>query len=154
MFKALGRIGKDKTTFDVDFKPVEVRIYTNQAFNFKLQVERGKQDPVESKQIKVGRSVKNSDIKTAPFDESFTMPCTFFIKNGIPEEKKCMLQIIKLFPGGNEVVIAKAEVNFAMHFGEDFKRNTVEMEVTKQAQGSIVKAFTYEVTIKCTNPKD
>ena len=61
------------------------------------------------------------------------MPCTFFVKNGIPEQKTCMLQIIKLFPGGNEVVIAKHEINFAMHFGEAFKRDSVEMEVTKQA---------------------
>ena len=36
MFKALGRIGKAKTVFDVEIQPVSVNIFTNQAFNFKL----------------------------------------------------------------------------------------------------------------------
>lgn len=38
MFKALGRIGKDKTVFDVEFKPINVKVFTNSAFNFKFQV--------------------------------------------------------------------------------------------------------------------
>ena len=42
MFKAIGRIRKDKTIFDVEIKPINVEIFTNQAFNFKLQIIRGK----------------------------------------------------------------------------------------------------------------
>ena len=38
MFKALKRIGKDKTVFDVAIKPINVRIYSNQPFNFKVRV--------------------------------------------------------------------------------------------------------------------
>ena len=44
MFKALGRLTKDKTVFDVVIKPINVTISANQSFNFKLQVIRGKQD--------------------------------------------------------------------------------------------------------------
>ena len=29
MFKALGRIGKDKTVFDVELIPIKVNIFTN-----------------------------------------------------------------------------------------------------------------------------
>lgn len=29
MFKAFGRIGSDKMTLEVEFKPVEVKVYTN-----------------------------------------------------------------------------------------------------------------------------
>ena len=34
MFKALGRITKDKTVFNVEIKPIDVSIFTNQAFNY------------------------------------------------------------------------------------------------------------------------
>ena len=42
MFKSIGRIGKDKTVFDVTVKPMNIRIYTTSMFNMKLQVRRGK----------------------------------------------------------------------------------------------------------------
>ena len=154
MFKALGRIGKDKTVFDVEIKPVNARIYTNQAFNFKLQVQRGKQRPEETKQYKVDRSVKNTDIKQIDFAETFTFPCTYFVKEGVPEAKTCTFQLSKLFPGGNEVVIARKEVNLSMHFGQQFQEQTIDMEVTKQAQGSIIKSFTFRAVITCNDEKD
>jgi len=36
-----------------------------------------------------------------------------------------------------------------MHFGEDFREQTIEMEVTNQALGSIVKSLTYQAIITC-----
>ena len=42
MFKSIGRIGKDKTIFDVTVKPINIRIHTTAMFNMKLQVKRGK----------------------------------------------------------------------------------------------------------------
>ena len=41
-----------------------------------------------------------------------------------------------------------------MHFGADFEEQTIEMEVSKQAQGSIVKALTFRAHIKCKDEKD
>lgn len=118
MFKALKRIGKDKTIFDVVVKPVTMQVYTNQPFNFKLQVQRGKQKPDETRPIKVDRSMKTTDVKTVRFlDESFTLPCTYFVKDGVPEEKTCTISMLKLFPGGNEVVIAKVDINLSHFFG-------------------------------------
>ena len=154
MFKALGRIGKDKTIFDVEIQPIDVRIYTNQPFNFKLQVQRGSQKPDETKQIKVERSLKNNDIKIATFTEKFSVPCTYFIKEGVPEAKTCTFSVMKLFPGGSEVVIARKEINLSMCFGEEFQEVTVEMEPTKQAQGSIVKSLTFQAKISLKDTKD
>ena len=154
MFKALGRIRRDKKIFDVEVRPLNVRIYTNQPFNFKLQVQRGKQDAEETKQAKVDRSVKNSDIKQIEFSESFKFPCTFFIKDGVPDEKTLTFSVLKLFPGGEEVVIARQEVNLARHFGDDFKEATTEMQLTKKAQGSNVKSLTYSARITAQDDKD
>ena len=121
MFKAIGRIGKAKTSFDVELQPISVKIFTNQAFNFKLQITRGKQSPEETKQIKVDRSIKQSDIKEAKFNERFNFSCTYFVRDGVPEAKTCSLALLKLYPGGNEVVIARKEINLSMHFGEAFE---------------------------------
>ena len=121
MFKAIGRIGKNKTVFDVEIEPINVSIFTNQAFNFKLQIQRGKQSPEETKQVKVERSVKQSDIKQATFSEKFNFDCTYFVRDGAPEAKTCTLALLKLYPGGNEVVIARKEVNLSMHFGQAFE---------------------------------
>ena len=115
---------------------------------------RGKQDALETVQYKVDRSMKNTDIKTIAISESFTLPCTYFMRDGVPEEKTCMFQLVKLFPGGNEVVIATKEVNLSRHFGDAFRQATVEMDVTKQAQGSMVKSFTYSATVVCKESKD
>ena len=41
-----------------------------------------------------------------------------------------------------------------MHFGADFEEQTIEMDVSKQAQGSIVKKLTYRAHIKCNEDKD
>lgn len=54
------------------------------------------------------------------------------MKDGTPDEKTCTFQVIKLFPGGNEAVIAKKEVNLGLHFGE-FQHKTVEFDMTKHA---------------------
>lgn len=154
MFKAIKRIGKDKTVFDVAIRPINVRIYSNQPFNFKVRVQRGKNDPEETKQVKVERSMKQSDIKIVTFTDVFNVPCTYFVKNGIPEDKMCTFSVVKLFPGGNEVVIAVKEVNLSRCFGQDFQEVTVEMEPTKQAQGSNVKSFTFQAEISIKDPKD
>ena len=63
------------------------------------------------------KSLRNNDLKIVSFNESFSIPCTYFVKDGFPEEKTCTFQIVKLFPGGNEVVIARKDVNLSMHFG-------------------------------------
>ena len=71
MFKGLKRIGKDKVVFDTVVKPLDVEVYTNQAFTFKMRLQRGKQDSVETKQYKVERSVRKTDLKHVTIDESF-----------------------------------------------------------------------------------
>ena len=109
ILRALGRIKQEKSVFNVTIEPVKVRIFTNQAFNFKLQILRGKQSPRCSKIVQVDRSIKNTDIKVVNFDnESFSFPCTYFVKDSDPGEKMFTLQILKIFPGpgGNTVVIA------------------------------------------------
>ena len=100
MFKAIKRARKEKAVFEVEVQPIEVEIYTNQAFTFKMQLQRGKQGAVETKQFKVERSVRKTDIKKIAVNESFKFPCTFYIKDGAPEAKTCTFQILKLFPGG------------------------------------------------------
>ena len=155
MFKALGRIGKDKTVFDVEFKPINVTIFTNQAFNFKFQVQRGRQKPESTEQKKVSRSMKNTDVKIISFTEKFQLPCTYFVKEGVPEAKTLTLNVVKLFPGGQEVIIATKEINLSKHFGDEFREATIEMDVdVKKASGSIIRSLTYQAIISCSNAKD
>ena len=120
MFKALGRIGKEKIVFDVEFKPININVFTNSAFNFKFQVQRGGQKVETTEHKNCSRSMKNTDIKIVSFTEKFHLPCTYFVKEGVPEAKTLTLQIVKLFPGGSEIVIAKKDINLSMHFGADF----------------------------------
>lgn len=63
------------------------------------------------------RSMKNTDVKTLNFTESWTFPCTYFVKEGVPDEKLCTFKVLKLLPDGKEVVIAAKEVNLSMSFG-------------------------------------
>ena len=86
-------------------------------------------------------------------DESFTFPCTFFVKDGAPDEKTCTIQIVKLFPDGNEAIIAAQEFNLAMHFGK-FPNGSVNMELTKKAEGHKPLEFTYQAYVRCTNNDD
>jgi len=64
--------------------------------------------------------MKQSDIKILTFTDVFRVPCTYYVKEGIPEAKICTFSVVKLFPGGNEVIIAVKEVNLSRCFGEDF----------------------------------
>ena len=155
MFRAFGRIGKEKLVFDVEFKPINVTIFTNQAFNFKFQVQRGKQKPHVTEAKSVSRSMKNTDVKIISFTERWRMPCTYFVKDGVPEAKTITLNVLKVVPGGNEVVIARKEINLSMHFGESFRESTIELDVdVKKATGSVVKSLTYQVIITCANASD
>ena len=77
--------------------------------------------------------MKNTDIKTVTFSDRWIFPCTYFVKEGVPDEKLCTFQVVKLIPNGQEVVIARKEVNLSMSFGEQFQDQIVEMEMTKQA---------------------
>ena len=76
---------------------------------------------METPQKQVVRSVRATDIKTVRFDETFRFPCTFFIKNGVPEPKTCLVQLIRVSPEGKDVVLAKKEVNLAHSFGTEFE---------------------------------
>mmetsp|Transcript_896 Transcript_896/g.1362 ORF Transcript_896/g.1362 Transcript_896/m.1362 type:complete len:151 (-) Transcript_896:772-1224(-) len=149
MFKAIKRISRDKAVFDVEVRPIELEIYTNQAFTFKMQLQRGKQSAVETGQYKLDRSVRKTDLKRISINESFKFPCTFYVKDGAPELKTCTFLILKLFPGGNEVVVAQAEVNLGEHFGDAFREKSVELEISKHAQGSNVRVLKYSATISC-----
>lgn len=104
--------------FNVEVKPINIKIYTSSAFNFKLSVQRGKQDAELTAQKTAARSMKNTDVKTMNFTESWTFPCTYFIKEGVPDEKFCTFRVIKVLPDGKEVVIAVKEVNLSMNFGK------------------------------------
>lgn len=155
MFRAIGRIGKEKLVFNVEFKAINVHIYTSSAFNLKLVVKRGKQDACESEIKNVARSMKNSDLKIVSFTEKWSLPCTYFIKEGVPEAKTFSIFIVKLLPGGNEVIIAKKEINASLHFGVEYQEATIELEVdNKKAGGSIIKSLTYQVCISCKEAKD
>ena len=80
-------------------------------------VKRGKQDALETSIKNVTRSMKNSDVKIVTFTEKWSMPCTYFVKDGVPEAKYLTLFVVKSMPGGNEVIIARKEINASMHFG-------------------------------------
>ena len=88
--------------------------------------------------------MKNSDVKIISFTEKWNLPCTYFVKDGVPEAKYLTLFVVKSMPGGNEVIIAKKEINASLHFGAGYQEATIELEVDhKKAGGSIIKSFTY-----------
>jgi len=64
--------------------------------------------------------MKNTDIKNVNFTEGWLFPCTYFVKQGIPDNKDCTFSVIKILPNGQEVLIARKEVNLSMSFGEQF----------------------------------
>lgn len=156
MFKAIGRIGTDKVKFEVVVRPVSLVVYTNAPFDFKLLLRRGKQRPDETKPYKVTQSMKQTDLKTIQFDPSqtFSINCTYFIKDGAPEEKSLTFQLIKMQPGGQEVQVAEKEVNLSMHFGSQFEVSEDPLELARGVNGLNIKKFTYEAVIKMTNKKD
>lgn len=99
--------------------------------------------------------MKNSDLKIISFTEKWTMPCTYFVKEGVPEAKKLTVNVIKLMPGGKEVVIAQKVINLSLHFGEDYHEATVQMDVNnKKAEGTLVRSLTYQAIISCRGDKD
>ena len=62
--------------------------------------------------------------------------------------------VIKILPNGQEVLIARKEVNLSMSFGEQFQEQIVEMEMTKQAQGINIKSLSFKAIISCQNQAD
>ena len=53
MFKALGRIGKDRIKFMVDFSASTITLTSAEDFCLLVQVARGDRDPVDLPLIKV-----------------------------------------------------------------------------------------------------
>ena len=62
MFKALKRVGKDKGKFLIEYKPVQVELTTDEPFNMKLRMTRGKKEPEETEPIFVEKSINDQDI--------------------------------------------------------------------------------------------
>ena len=154
MFKAIGRIGTDKVKFHVSLVPENMTIFTNHAFSFKLQVQRGTQEPHETKLIKCDRSLRNSDIKTVTFpNDPIPIDSTFYIEKGIPQEKIVHISVMKCLPGAKDVSIANGKIDLRSNFGDDFASTTVEMTTTKEGKGSLCKTFTYTAHFSVTKPK-
>ena len=53
MFKALGRIGKDRIKFVVDFSAYTISLTTQEDFYLRVQVARGDQKPEDLPLVKV-----------------------------------------------------------------------------------------------------
>ena len=154
MFKAIGRIRKNDLVFKVDLKPLEVKLLSSQVMPIKVQVQRGKQNPIDSKSVRVERSMNQSDIKTVTFNDTISLSCTYFIKKGKPDDKICTIRVMRAFPGGKDVMIASQDINLSMHFGKDYETQIIKMEPTRQAQGSIIKSLTYQAIISCPDEKN
>ena len=155
MLKSFGRIGKDKVKLEVEFTPISMSVYSNAAFNFKLRVQRGDQKPNISDSYKVERSLRATDTKLVQFGEKekIIQPCSFFVDGGVPEKKTATLSIYKELPSNKEECIAKAEINFSEHFGDQFNNGTVEFEKTDEVGGSICKSLTFQASVTCPKAK-
>ena len=76
---------------------------------------------MDSRTVRMEKSVDDADIKTATFTDNLSLSCTYFVKKGIPDEKICTIRIImKAEPSSKAVVIASSDINLSMHFGEDY----------------------------------
>ena len=85
LFKGFKHITCDKSKFKLTFVPISLTVYTNSTFTFKLQDQRGSQDPQELKPAKCERSLRNSDIKTINFErEEIEFETCFFIEKDVP----------------------------------------------------------------------
>ena len=51
-------------------------------------------------------------------------------------------------------MIAEAEVNLGEHFGDAFREKSVDLEISKYAQGSNVRVLKYSATISCKKEKN
>lgn len=81
------------------------------------------------------------------------VPCTYFVDGGVPEKKSATLMIYKENEKGKEECIARAEINFSEHFGDQFRDGTVEWVKTDDAGGSICKSITFQATVTCPKAK-
>ena len=76
---------------------------------------RDRKAPQETPTVHIDRSMNNSDIKTATFEEEFTIPCNFAInKQGVPNSKFCALKVMT----DDNVMIASKDIDLARHFGQ------------------------------------
>ena len=135
MIKALKRVGKDRGKFDVEYKPIQIEIITDESFQMKLRMTRGKKDIEETEPIQVEKSLYSSDIQQIIFPEwrnkTVKMRCSFCLEKGIPEPKLAKLEIIKVSNQmqratsraslKNDQVLATCDINFTLHFGDKYR---------------------------------
>jgi hypothetical protein len=72
--------------------------------------------------------MNKSDVKTVEFGEEFDMECTYFIKEGVPEDKTMNFIIMQVMPDGKNPIIFEKEVNLTMHFGPQYSQHTILLD--------------------------
>ena len=114
--KGIGRVFKAKAEFDVTVKPKSLRILSNtQTINIKVQLVRDRKAPQDTRTVRINRSMNKSDVKTATFEQEFTIPCNFTVnKQGVPDSKFCALKVLT----DDDTIIASKDIDLARHFGQ------------------------------------
>ena len=88
--------------------------------------------------------MNNSDIKEVQFNDECNMECTYFLKNGIPEEKIVKFILLMVSPDGKNPKIFEQEVNLTQHMGPDYKEHTIQMNPTRATpKGIKILSFSY-----------
>ena len=153
--KALGHIGKDKATLNVKFQPQQLMIQSGIAFDIRLKMERGDRKPDPTNPKRVERSMNNSDVKTIPFNEEQDVQCTYYFKDGRPEDKLMTFSIMMVAPGGKNPVIFEKSINMSMHFGSDFSEHQVILDGTRATpKGVKPPKLSYRLTFSVTKQED
>ena len=88
--------------------------------------------------------MNNRDIKEVEFNDECNMECTYFLKEGVPDNKTVKFIILMTSPDGKNPKIFEQEINMTQHFGPDYQEHTIQMKPTRATpKGINILGFTY-----------
>jgi len=152
MFKAIGRLGRDKATFKVTFEPISIEISSPKPTNALMIFQRGDAKAENTKYIQVKKS--GTDFNQYMFTkESFSKECTFFMDKGVVEPKTAIIQICEVM-SDKEVVVFEEVINLSQHIGAQFENGHLQELKVKKPGNIQVRNITYRVIVEIVKDKD
>ena len=99
--------------------------------------------------------MNNSDIKEVHFNDDFNIECTYFLKEGVPDEKLVKFILLMVSPDGKNPQIFQQEINLTQHFGPDYQEHTIQMSPTRATpKGIKVLGLSYQIQFSVNKAED
>lgn len=99
--------------------------------------------------------MNNSDIKVVPFNDEFSVECTCYLKDGVPDEKTLNFILMMVSPDGKNPIIFEKEINMSQHFGPEFSEHTIPLSPTRATpKGIKVLGLSYQLIFSVSQAED